>query len=533
MSNISYYEKLIQEKRKKTPFRDFIKELGSWEALNLYKRNGKICRYPDIGRIKILDDTAYKNASAYFWDYNLEKSFFENFQDFQDIFPFEHLFQFTNNENSDFADGVFWAKNTYLSFIVGFMSENVAYSALCYNNIHNIYNSFHACVHCSNIYMSGGINESHNIFYSRYITNSSNIWFSTNLIWCHECIGCDGLENQQYMIKNVQYTKEDFAKKKQEILADKESFENIYAHIRQKKWKNYASENVDGDYIVKSSNIENGSWVVNIHDARNVVIANGANGSRDFYDGFDVGMNSDNFYAVMWAWSTTGWTGNLYCSLQITDSSWIYYSQYMLNCHHCLGCIGLKNQSYCILNKQYSKEEWEILAEKIFASMETDGTIGKFFPASMCPFYFNDTMAYVFDPSFTKEEIENAGYLWRDEPIRADIPEGMRIVKNTELDQFQGFVEGSFWKELSEQGEDWGFSFSKNPEPKILRPSGTSFQKEPNWYIDPEIMNVVISDEQWNYYRIVKMEYDFLMKHALPLPTMHWLDRMKMGFSHL
>ena len=50
------------------------------------------------------------------------------------------------------------------------------------------------------------------------------------------------------------------------------------------------------------------------------------------------------------------------------------------------------------------------------------------------------------------------------------------------------------------------------------------------WYIDPEIMKVVISDEKGNYYRIVKMEYDFLMKHSLPLPTMHWLDRMKMGF---
>jgi hypothetical protein len=29
--DIHYYEKLIQEKRKKTPFREFVKELGSWE----------------------------------------------------------------------------------------------------------------------------------------------------------------------------------------------------------------------------------------------------------------------------------------------------------------------------------------------------------------------------------------------------------------------------------------------------------------------------------------------------------------------
>ena len=167
----------------------------------------------------------------------------------------------------------------------------------------------------------------------------------------------------------------------------------------------------------------------------------------------------------------------------------------MWSCHHCVGCIWLKNKSYCILNKQYTKEEWEILAEKIFASMEADGTLGDFFPASMNPFYFNDTLAYLIDDTFTKEEVESEGYLWRDEPIRADIPDGMKIVKNTELDIFQ-------W--LSESGE---------------------------WYIDPEVLKVVISDEKGNYYRIVEMEYDFLMKHALPLPTMHWLERMKMGFQ--
>jgi hypothetical protein len=107
MSKIAYYEKLIQEKRKKTPFREFIKELGSWEILNLYKRNGKICRYPETDRIKVLDDAEYRNASMYYREYNLGKNFFENFKNLVDIFPFEHIFHFDNNENSEYADGVF------------------------------------------------------------------------------------------------------------------------------------------------------------------------------------------------------------------------------------------------------------------------------------------------------------------------------------------------------------------------------------------------------------------------------------------
>jgi hypothetical protein len=37
--------------------------------------------------------------------------------------------------------------------------------------------------------------------------------------------------------------------------------------------------------------------------------------------------------------------------------------------------------------------------------METDGILGQFFPATMNPFYFNDTAAYLIDPTFIKEEV--------------------------------------------------------------------------------------------------------------------------------
>jgi hypothetical protein len=69
--------------------------------------------------------------------------------------------------------------------------------------------------------------------------------------------------------------------------------------------------------------------------------------------------------------------------------------------------------------------------------MDTDATLGQFFPASMNPFYFNDTAAYLIDSSFTKEEVTAKGYLWRDEPIKVDIPEGAEVVKTEDLDKFE------------------------------------------------------------------------------------------------
>ena len=59
----------------------------------------------------------------------------------------------------------------------------------------------------------------------------------------------------------------------------------------------------------------------------------------------------------------------------------------------------------------------------------------------MNPFYFNDTAAYLLDSSFTKEEVTNLGYLWRDEAIKVDIPEGAIVVKSEELGVFESWVD--------------------------------------------------------------------------------------------
>ncbi len=91
----------------------------------------------------------------------------------------------------------------------------------------------------------------------------------------------------------------DYIQKKKEILKDKKGFEKYYLHVCKKEALNLASENVAGNYIIKSSNIENGGWIANIHDSRNVLVGNGGNGSRNFYDSIDVGMDAQELYGVM------------------------------------------------------------------------------------------------------------------------------------------------------------------------------------------------------------------------------------------
>jgi hypothetical protein len=138
----------------------------------------------------------------------------------------------------------------------------------------------------------------------------------------------------------------------------------------------------------------------------------------------------------------------------------------------------------------------------------------------MNPFYFNDTAAYLIDPSFSKEEVEAKWYLWRDEPIKVDIPEGVQTVTVDELDQFE------WWRH-----PEWNEGSIVDLSSEASVSSKTSLRSE--WQvrtIDESICKKVIIDPQGNAYRIIPMELDFLRKHGLPLPRKHWLDRMNENF---
>lgn len=47
MSNLSYRQSKIQEKRKQTPRREFVMEICSWRPVNFYKIDCGISKYPN------------------------------------------------------------------------------------------------------------------------------------------------------------------------------------------------------------------------------------------------------------------------------------------------------------------------------------------------------------------------------------------------------------------------------------------------------------------------------------------------------
>jgi hypothetical protein len=89
---------------------------------------------------------------------------------------------------------------------------------------------------------------------------------------------------------------------------------------------------------------------------------------------------------------------------------------YFDNCHtsqNIFGCAGIRKKQYCILNKQYSKQEYEKLVVKLIAHMKVKGEWGEFFPSKLSPYAYNETNAYLYFP-LTKEQALDRGFRWRD-----------------------------------------------------------------------------------------------------------------------
>ncbi|MEK6821177.1 MAG: hypothetical protein AABY11_02135, partial [archaeon] len=125
------------------------------------------------------------------------------------------------------------------------------------------------------------------------------------------------------------------------------------------------------------------------------------------------------------------------------------YSQYIAGGNDVFGCMGLRKKSYCIFNKQYSKEEYAWQVEKIVADMKERGEYGEFFPISISPFGYNETLAYDYYP-MAKGIAVQKGYSWRDdmggtfgkETIKiAELPDNIESVDDTMVDSILACAE--------------------------------------------------------------------------------------------
>ena len=104
---------------------------------------------------------------------------------------------------------------------------------------------------------------------------------------------------------------------------------------------------------------------------------------------------------------------------KFVDTCWsVSDIEYCSSCHHSkqlFGCFGLRHKNeFCILNKQYSKEEYEVLRAKIIDEMRSRREYGEFFPSRLSPFAYNETVANDFYP-LSKDQAQKQRFTWKDD----------------------------------------------------------------------------------------------------------------------
>jgi hypothetical protein len=342
-------------------------------------------------------------------EYDQNKKFFDQYRELQLKVPRLGLMAL-QNVRSDYTNGSAENKDCYLIFASDY-NEDCLYGRLLQRDKQCLDCAFlheselcYECVDCRGCF---------SCMFSQECQASTNLLFCYDLVNSNNCILCVNGRNLSNAILNVKYTKEEFEKKKAEILKNHESIEAAkkeFEELKKKAIRKFATQtkchNVTGDYI---HNCHDGIELFDTYDSKNCSYMKDCEKPLDSMDCNNYYYNPQRGYNVM---------GALEGSM-LKNSAFVFYCnevEYCDNCHHLsdgIGCVSVRNASYMILNKAYSKEEYFAIKEKIQAQLTADNLAGQFFPPKVAPFGYNESLIQDFYP-LSKEEALRRGYLWQE-----------------------------------------------------------------------------------------------------------------------
>ena len=377
-------------------------------------------------------------------NFDFSRPFFEQFKKLQNEVPRNALYK-KNAINSDYCNHSLDLKNCYLGVCVGGGSENVYYSKWIIKS-RDICDSYQL-VDSELCFGSLYSNACYNCIVSIRSEDCRDCAFLYNCQGCSDCFCCWNLRHKQYCYRNKQLTKKEYQQLRavrnlgsaKQFQAEHTEFLDciITQAIRQAIFMR-ACEESTGDFLVRCNNVHNSFDVENAQDCR---YCYGSEGLRDCYD-----INEAAFGCTLQCDCQSCDAGN---STLFSHTS--YYNSDMLcsdSCHSCtsiFGCIGMRNAHCCILNRQYTKKDYESLIPKIVEHMRKTpyqspanagsgtgqaGEWGEFFPVSMSPFVYNETVASEYFP-LPKKEVLSRGWKWQDQTD--EIPEVSKIIPAEKL----------------------------------------------------------------------------------------------------
>lgn len=484
--------------------------------------------YPPEYEGKVYD---YKEWDEEWWFSNITINF--DWDDF--VWKLYELFKevpkagtdiFWTNENIWYCNRVWYLKNAYSTYACFWDSEDV-YFSINISNSKDIYNSTRVDK-SSLVYDSVMIYNSHWIFFSDAINNCKNIYFSYDLRDCEECIFCSNLVWKKYMIYNKQYEKIDYEKIKENLKQNMASykwlerllsdFENLKVKALRRWTYNIWWDKVLWDQL---NNWHDTLFWFRMDEPDDCF--NAANWfpatQKKIYNSFGFGR-VENMYFWQWSWP---WT-NLHFVLNIQESSNIYFSQKMKWCHNCIWCYWLQNAEYHILNKAYTKEEYEKLFPEILENIRKNWWLKDYFKPEESPYPINDSQLFLEFPIYSIRRLKNYDW-WNVEDFKFNE---------------QIFDENWKWvvyilypeKDLSEAILDlWWYqkikTMWKNKEEEVdipedmVKVSCKDLEDHINSIWNDALNMAILCKETWRYFRTIRKEIEFCKKYSIALPRIH------------
>jgi hypothetical protein len=414
---------------------------------------------------------------SYGREIDFSRPFFEQYSSLLRTVPFPHI-HMESCENTEYGNLCWGSKNGYLIFGSD-KCEDCSYSYLLNECRDCVDCAF--CKNCERCYELLDSERCHRCTFSQGLVHCDEVHCSLNCKSCQNCIGCAGLNQKRFHLFNQPLSEGEYRSKVSTLLSSRDAI----ADARQRALaldrplphlaaRLLQCEHCTGDDL---SSCKNCTDCFDGKGGQDCVRAqNMPSKAADCHDIFAAGYGAELCYDCLGVTSLN----TCFSFLIYPSGSNILYSALCGSCDFLFGCAGLRRKQYCILNKQYTKEEYERLVPKIIERMRSDGEWGEFFHTTLSPFAYNETAAHERFP-LTKEGIEQRG--WR-------------------------------WKEV------------KDEMPKVSRTIAASQLLENIDDVSEDILNCVVTCKATRRpYKIIKQELDFYRTMHLPLPHFHPEER--------
>ena len=448
--------------------RNFYKRksmLSGKEIVSIYSED-KPCKV--FGQTEWWSDDWDQLETGRIFDFN--KPFFTQYLALSNDAPRPCIINMSS-DNSLFTNHCCYNKNCYMCVNTGYCEDSYYLS-----NFSTHSNNCMDCLaiqNCELCFECIDTKKTHSSTHLLKCTDCTDCYYCYDCNSCNNCIGCWNLRHKSYCINNKQLSPEEYKKESLKIKPEtwKES-EGFRRKISDKAiHKNLSSENCEnstGDYIYECKNVKSSFHVFDSEDCSYCYDCGDTKNSIDAYEPYHAELQHETHACNL------GYSFN-FCSKSY-ESNNLIYCQYCWYCSDCFGCFGIRNKKHCILNRQYSKEEYEALVPKIIEHMKSTSEWGEFFPTNLSSFAYNETVADEYFP-MTKEEVLSNGWKWKDDI--GQIPDVEKIIEANQLPD-----------NIDEIPDD------------IL-----------NWTIKCE--------ETDRPFKIVKQELEFYRKMKLPIPHLH------------